>query len=759
MRDDQLIAISILITSLSYLIILNRYDQSLRSELTLFREKMGSITVTSVSLFILQIFIASINCQVPPNDFFANIAERLLEQFQVNSQSGVSPRIFDVISELQPVNIIELGTQGSWQSVVNRDSASNRKCDRQFSLFRSGLQKLELWALKMIDSSSKIPTGILEGNLKDLGVYDECIATKVEKGSESIRGRHCMYSFSVNELKTNISLSLTSSICIPDGCGAADLARMINQSIDLASNYPDIDLKVNSVTCSAVEAEPWDKGGIIALSVLSFYFALLICCTICDLLLTKSSNSVTRSITAKLSKFSLISNARRILSTRIPPGNIPALQGIRFFSMGWVVLGHVYYIHSFGVISNQLAVAEWLKSWESLYIIIAPFTVDTFFVISGFLISYLFLKHMAKGGKFNPIMYYVHRYLRLTPAYGALLLLTIFIFPRIGSGAVWEANMSLQTESCSKNWWANLLYLQNYVNSQYLLCLGHAWYLAVDMQLFWISPLIIYPLAKKPRLGLAVLSAFIIASIIIPASISAKEEYSGGLFLGTNKTHQSNQMRYYYVATHTRAGPWLMGVLMGYKLAVMKNQRLNKKIVTLGWISAICAFAFGFFSYRIFQEDGYQYTLYWEIFYAGFARHIWAYGVCWLIFASILGYGGIIAKFLSLPVFMPLGRISYCIYLVHFITQYMRISAVRIPVYFSNLTMLYLFLSDFVLCIVGGFILSLLFESPFMALEKMLLGRKRRNQVKTDRGDNTGTGGVHNNGYQHDNGHVDVEKK
>ncbi|XP_028982413.1 nose resistant to fluoxetine protein 6-like, partial [Diachasma alloeum] len=435
--------------------------------------------------------------------------------------------------QLQSKNIIELEAQSNSKSITNRDSGSDLKCNRQFAIFRSGVQKLELWALKMIDSSSKIPTGILEGNLKDLGVYDECVTIEVEKENESIRGRHCMYSCSVNGLETNMSLSLTFSICIPDGCNAGDLARMIHQSINLTSNYDYIDVTVNSVTCSAVEPEPWDEGGIIILSVLSVYLAFLICCTICDLLFTESSNYFNKNIIETLSKFSLYSNARRILSIKVPRENIPALQGIRFFSMGWVVLGHVYYIHSYGIISNQLAVAKWRKSWDSLYIVIAPFTVDTFFVISGFLISYLFLKNMAKGGKFNVIMYYVHRYLRLTPAYAALLLLTIFIFPRIGSGAIWEANMSLQRESCSKNWWANLLYVQNYVNTQYLFCLGHAWYLAVDMQFFWISPLIVYPLAKKPRVGVAVVSAFMIASILSPAIISAKSEYSGGLFQDT----------------------------------------------------------------------------------------------------------------------------------------------------------------------------------------------------------------------------------
>lgn len=119
----------------------------------------------------------------------------------------------------------------------------------------------------MIDSSSKIPTGLLEGNLKDLGVYDECVAVQVQKEDELIRGRHCMYSFLVKVSTKNISLSPTFSICIPDGCNANDLSDLIQQRIHLIPNSINISVEVESVTCSAVDPEPWNVGGIMTLCV------------------------------------------------------------------------------------------------------------------------------------------------------------------------------------------------------------------------------------------------------------------------------------------------------------------------------------------------------------------------------------------------------------------------------------------------------------------------------------------------------------
>ena len=45
---------------------------------------------------------------------------------------------------------------------------------------------------------------------------------------------------------------------------------------------------------------------------------------------------------------------------------------------------------------------------------------------------------------------------------------------------------------------------------------------------------------------------------------------------------------------------------------------------------------------------------------------------------------GPVAKFLSFPFYNPLSRISYCLYLVHRITELTRIAAVRVPIYFNN---------------------------------------------------------------------------
>lgn len=144
----------------------------------------------------------------------------------------------------------------------------------------------------------------------------------------------------------------------------------------------------------------------------------------------------------------------------------------------------------------------------------------------------------------------------------------------------------------------NVLYIIKYDNKINIFsqaCLDHTWYLAVDMQLFLISPFILYPLAKKPRVGISIFIIFFIGSIITPMIIAVQHKYSGGLFninrycavitlkFGYNLRNKIRTLfprpfsisslaiifevlKNYYVRTYVRATPWLMGIIFGYKL-------------------------------------------------------------------------------------------------------------------------------------------------------------------------------------------------
>ncbi|XP_054165755.1 arylsulfatase B-like [Oppia nitens] len=64
------------------------------------------------------------------------------------------------------------------------------------------------------------------------------------------------------------------------------------------------------------------------------------------------------------------------------------------------------------------------------------------------------------------------------------------------TGPLWHRYVKQSVQSCHQNFWTNLLYINNLYDADNM-CLSHTWYLAVDMQLFLISPIFTILLSCK----------------------------------------------------------------------------------------------------------------------------------------------------------------------------------------------------------------------------------------------------------------------
>ena len=85
-------------------------------------------------------------------------------------------------------------------------------------------------------------------------------------------------------------------------------------------------------------------------------------------------------------------------------------------------------------------------------------------------------------------MMYLHRYLRLTPALAILICFSMILPLYLTSGPWAEVP---EEGTCDRYWWYHILYINNF-KIESLACVGHAWYLANDMQFFILSPLFLY---------------------------------------------------------------------------------------------------------------------------------------------------------------------------------------------------------------------------------------------------------------------------
>lgn len=97
--------------------------------------------------------------------------------------------------------------------VPNYTKIFNFECQMQGQIFERQLRGHKPWTHQMIDSTAKITTGLLRGNMNQLGDYDSCtgIATKVKVTNEEsvkIRGKYCLAHIEITAFEEDLKKPL-----------------------------------------------------------------------------------------------------------------------------------------------------------------------------------------------------------------------------------------------------------------------------------------------------------------------------------------------------------------------------------------------------------------------------------------------------------------------------------------------------------------------------------------------------------------------
>ncbi|XP_071482122.1 O-acyltransferase like protein-like [Diadema antillarum] len=433
-----------------------------------------------------------------------------------------------------------------------------------------------------------------------------------------------------------------------------------------------------------------------------------------------------------LMAFSAVNNCRKILSAKKTPSTMAVLNGLRVISMFWIILGHSVQFMQWKL-ENPTESLKKAQSFSALAIVNADVSVDTFFVMSGFLVTFLTLKALTKtNGKVNWGMFYLHRYLRLTPVYMVAMGIWAALVVHFGTGIGKTAFFTGIRYTCNSLWWTHLFYVNNFYPFQETLtisCMSWAWYLACDMQFYLLSPLFITLLYKRSRLGICSLIVGIILSVTTVIIVVTYFGHTVNAVYGNynNRTAAQPDADYYYTKPYSRIHTYLVGMLLGYAMFKTKDKEIKLPLfaVIIGWVVALLTlFAVVYGTWA----NGYErYVPQIEsVLYLSFHRLAWSIAVAWIIFACVRGYGGFFNVLLGWSFWIPLGRLTYGAYLVHPIVIITTVLNSNTLVYLSNESIAYFFLGNLVLSYAAALILSVLVEGPTMGLEKALLRRKSK---------------------------------
>uniref|UniRef100_A0A7E4V5R8 NRF domain-containing protein n=1 Tax=Panagrellus redivivus TaxID=6233 RepID=A0A7E4V5R8_PANRE len=583
--------------------------------------------------------------------------------------------------------------------------------------------------LKLIDSSGKPGAGILLGNTKWYGLFKECQAIEYDLGNRTFAGKYHHVIFvlgGANETTCASTSAFTIDLCLPKTCSAADIETIVN-----GISKSEIVCEVQSLPREAhANAGTWITLGIIAvvlfLGVTASVFDYFV------LPYHKHEPYVNSFLMQCWRSFSLYTNVVEIFNTKgaNKPGNIGPIHCMRFFSMCWVVMGHalIFYME---LSINPLNFVDMQKHRIFGIINNSFFSVDTFFWQSGLLLTFVWLKKYKQNKQQVMsvqawILFYVHRIVRLSPAYYLVIAFYTWIYMPFGT-----KNMVLDAEfggdMCAKNWWVNFLYLNNAIRYKEQ-CYGVSWYLSADMQMFIFTPLILIPLAIKRIYG--IVTALIIIALSTGVHVFQMYHYyfppTVGAFTGGNDPRMTVDTMTYmvlmYDAPWIRCQVYIVGMLTGVLLQTVKKLKLPYIVQLLGWIMTL-AIAYG----CLFTLKGYfngdVVPLGWRTLFSAASKPLWGIALSWIVVTCYYGYGSFINSFMSWSIWVPVGRLSYATYLIHIIVVNYLIGQNQQPFVFANFFQMFtMFIVPMIFCsLVFALFWSSAFELGFGKLETILI--------------------------------------
>lgn len=259
--------------------------------------------------------------------------------------------------------------------------------------------------------------------------------------------------------------------------------------------------------------------------------------------------------------------------------------------------------------------------------------VEIFFVLSGFLITWLLLNELNRSGGIALMGFYRRRIARLMPAFYAYVLLGLLVSTLRSQPIPWEAVG------------ASMLYVLNYhqgLNGAETHFLSHCWSLAVEEQFYFLWPFLLLALFLRRQnmvrfllctvLGIWVLRPVLFLFFDVPDAYvyRALETRADHLAVGCLLAVLLRQVRWQFLFDHLPK-QWLLMLLLGLGLLLSSTAQ---------------------------RHMAYKYTLGYAI------EPLLIAGLIPLVILAAQGQGWF-ARLLNAPLVVQMGEASYGMYLIH----------------------------------------------------------------------------------------------
>lgn len=708
-----------------------------------------------------------------------------------------------------------------WTPAFINNTNVQMECREELEQYVDALNQGKIWASKIYDASGQYTPNIMFGSDYWLGSIDACVDLQLKKYYDEIPP----FKLGFITIKINVSLHdghlpqsriLFIGECLPATCKSNSVKNVVQAAIDSAQSRAQSSGVPATLALLTVRPVPGpynlftDPKVLIVGSTVILVLLLMLVSSFWegylerkyrmsnasskkDLELSNNHNNniphnhkaiptetseSDKEIELKENKelrretcglwselllsFSVLTNGRTILNTQKPAdGALTCLHGMRFMSVIWVIMVHTY-LTVFYVADNKTlrTVTErniWYQSIGN-----ASYSVDTFFFISGLLVTILFLRSEEKKQKkkeqekheiinkngftnsalsvsvsvisqdsfekdlmekpktniytIKEIMHITktfllmlfYRFIRLTPAYAFVIGLNEIALRYTHNNAVFEPAI-YDHITCDLFWWRNLLYINN-LYPQREMCMVWSWYMANDTQFYAVGIILLLISVKHLKFSVISLGILMVSSWATTIYISVWHQYKARI------QEPFEMFDALYDKPWSRIGPYFVGMIVAWYLHRTKCQiKIPYWLVMIAWPASLAIMGSLIFG----MIDGY-FEVWPTAFYVSIGHTAWGVALAWVTIACCSGYGGLVNSALSYRGLLPLSRLTYCAYLVH-PTLMMYVSFLMDgPLHLQNSMVITIYAGFAVMAFLSSFAISLAFEAPAVRLLKII---------------------------------------
>lgn len=364
---------------------------------------------------------------------------------------------------------------------------------------------------------------------------------------------------------------------------------------------------------------------------------------------------------------------------------LPGLNALRFFAAFSVIIGHVE------LLKAQLGIPNEYKLFEQINF--GGLGVYFFFVLSGFLITYLLFIEKDRKGVIALKEFYVRRILRIWPLYYLIALLSLFVLPHFEI-----MHIPWLQQFFEQNFYWNLIlfvFMLPNLALAFMPTLPHAgqlWSISIEEQFYLVWPLLIKKAKSKLKLIIGSISIVLIVKIVVVLLLKFELIPSNEMVLGVKK-----------VLAMSKFECMLVGALGAYFLKY--NIESYLAIIYNRWVFIFSILCIPFLSYIMIDT-------------ADDIIHL-PYSLLFLV--VIMNVSTNANSFLKLEnkVFNFLGKISYGLYMYHMmIIVFLAQVGVKYFNFKGEFLNLYLYLLTLLVTILVATLSYYWFEKPFLNFKK-----------------------------------------